>query len=53
MILSTILLVFIAVWSLNTGVYDFGDKSAFEVLWKVIVGDSDLSLSDKYIVWDV
>ncbi|MBM7420901.1 iron complex transport system permease protein [Chryseobacterium sp. BIGb0186] len=53
MILSTILLVFIAVWSLNTGVYDFGDRSAFEVLWKVIVGESDLSLSDKYIVWDV
>ncbi|WP_210150594.1 FecCD family ABC transporter permease [Chryseobacterium scophthalmum] len=53
MILSTILLVFIAVWSLNTGVYDFGDRSAFEVLWKVIAGDSDLSLSDKYIVWDV
>lgn len=53
MILSTILLIFIAVWSLNTGVYDFGDKSAFEVLWKVIVGESDLSLSDKYIVWDV
>ncbi|OBW40063.1 Hemin transport system permease protein HmuU [Chryseobacterium sp. MOF25P] len=53
MILSTILLIFIAVWSLNTGVYDFGDRSAFEVLWKVIVGESDLSLSDKYIVWDV
>jgi iron complex transport system permease protein len=53
MILSAILLVFIAVWSLNTGVYDFGDRSAFEVLWKVTVGDSDLSLSDKYIVWDV
>lgn len=52
-ILSTILLVFIAVWSLSTGVYDFGDRSAFEVLWKVIKGDSDLSLSDKYIVWDV
>lgn len=51
--LSTILLLFLAVWSLNTGVYDFGDKSAFEVLWKVIKGDSDLSLSDKYIVWDV
>lgn len=51
--LSTILLLFLAVWSLNTGVYDFGDKSAFEVLWKVIRGDSDLSLSDKYIVWEV
>ncbi|MCD1117968.1 FecCD family ABC transporter permease [Chryseobacterium turcicum] len=51
--LSTVLLLFLAVWSLNTGVYDFGDKSAFEVLWKVIRGDSDLSLSDKYIVWEV
>lgn len=51
--ISTILLVIIAVWSLNTGVYDFGGKSAFEVLGKVIKGDSGLSLSDKYVVWDV
>ncbi|KQT18549.1 iron ABC transporter [Chryseobacterium sp. Leaf404] len=51
--LSTILLALIAVWSLNIGVYDFGGKSAFEVLLKVIKGDSDLSLSDKYVVWDV
>ncbi|KQS92002.1 iron ABC transporter permease [Chryseobacterium sp. Leaf394] len=51
--LSAILLVLIAVWSLGTGVYDFGGKSAFEVLGKVIRGDSDLSISDKYVVWDV
>ncbi|MCS3532244.1 iron ABC transporter permease [Chryseobacterium sp. JUb7] len=51
--ISAILLVIIAVWSLNTGVYDFGGKSAFEVLGKVIQGDSGLSLSDKYVVWDV
>ncbi|MCX8523781.1 iron ABC transporter permease [Chryseobacterium formosus] len=51
--LSSILLFFIAVWSINTGVYDFGGKSAFEVLGKVITGDTDLSLSDKYIVWEV
>ncbi len=50
---STILLAIIAVWSINTGVYDFGGKSAFEVLGKVIQGDPDLSLSDKYVVWDV
>lgn len=52
-ILSTILLALIAVWSLGTGVYDFGGKSAFEVLGKVITGDSTVSLSDKYVVWDV
>ncbi|WP_415326512.1 FecCD family ABC transporter permease [Chryseobacterium sp. MMS23-Vi53] len=51
--ISAILLVILAVWSLNTGVYDFGGKSAFEVLGKVITGDSTLSLSDKYVVWDV
>ena len=53
MTISTILLAIIAVWSINTGVYDFGGKSAFEVLGKVIQGDPDLSLSDKYVVWDV
>lgn len=53
MILSTILLLLLAVWSLNTGVYDFKDQSAYEVLWKVLRGDSELSLSDRYIVWDV
>lgn len=51
--LSTILLLIIAVWSLNIGVYDFGGKSAFEVLGKVITGDTSLSLSDKYVAWDV
>lgn len=53
MILSAVLLVFLAVWSLNTGVYDFGDQSAFEVFGKFIKGDVSLSLSDKYVVWDV
>ncbi len=51
--MSSTLLVILAVWSLNTGVYDFGGKSAFEVLGKVMKGDSTLSLSDKYVVWDV
>ncbi|WP_185188509.1 FecCD family ABC transporter permease [Chryseobacterium gallinarum] len=53
MIISTILLAIIAVWSVDTGVYDFGGQSAFEVLGKVIKGDPDLSLSDRYVVWDV
>lgn len=51
--ISAILLVIIAVWSLNTGVYDFGGRSAFEMLGKVIAGDTSLSLSDKYVIWDV
>lgn len=51
--ISAILLVIIAVWSLNTGVYDFGGRSAFEVLGKVIAGDTGLSLSDKYVIWEV
>lgn len=51
--MSTILLILIAVWSLNTGVYDFGGKSAFEVLGKVMKNDPGISLSDQYVVWDV
>ncbi|MBT2623439.1 MULTISPECIES: FecCD family ABC transporter permease [Chryseobacterium] len=51
--LSTILLVIIAVWSLNTGVYDFSGASPYKILWQVIKGDEGLSLSDKYVVWDV
>lgn len=50
---GTILLFCIAIWSLNTGVYDFGGQSAFEVLAKMIKQDSTLSLSDEYVVWEV
>ncbi|GAE62817.1 iron ABC transporter permease [Chryseobacterium indologenes] len=53
LIVSAVLLVIIAVLSLNTGVYDFGANSAFKVLWQFIKGDPNLSLSDKYVVWDV
>jgi iron complex transport system permease protein len=53
MTLSTILLILIAVWSLNTGVYDFGGKSAFEVLGRIIQEDPGVSLSDRYVVWEV
>ncbi|MEC3876452.1 FecCD family ABC transporter permease [Chryseobacterium salviniae] len=51
--ISAILLVIIAVWSLNTGVYDFGGQSVFEILGKIMKGDSTVSVSDKYVVWDV
>ncbi|MBL7879708.1 MAG: iron chelate uptake ABC transporter family permease subunit, partial [Chryseobacterium gambrini] len=52
-IISTVLLCIIAVWSLNTGVYDFGGQSAFTVLQKIMNGDQSLTMSDKYVVWDV
>ncbi|MGX5686322.1 FecCD family ABC transporter permease [Chryseobacterium cucumeris] len=51
--ISAVLLAIIAVLSLNTGVYDFGENSPFRVLWQLIKGDSGLSLSDKYVIWDV
>lgn len=53
LIISAVLLVIIAVLSLNTGVYDFGGKSPFKVLWHYIKGEPGLSLSDQYVVWDV
>ncbi|MGC5746925.1 FecCD family ABC transporter permease [Chryseobacterium sp. NFX27] len=51
--IGAVLLVIIAVLALNTGVYDFGGTSAFKVLWQYIKGDPGLSLSDKYVIWDV
>ncbi|MGR3853978.1 MULTISPECIES: FecCD family ABC transporter permease [Chryseobacterium] len=51
--ISAVLLAIIAVLSLNTGVYDFGENSPFRALWQLIKGDSGLSLSDKYVIWDV
>ncbi|KAA2220512.1 FecCD family ABC transporter permease [Chryseobacterium sediminis] len=53
LIMSAVLLAIIAVLSLNTGVYDFGEKSPFMVLWQFVKGDPALSLSDKYVIWDV
>ena len=52
-IIGAISLIGIAIWSLNTGVYDFGNKSAIEVLVQFISGNNDLSLSDKYVIWEV
>ncbi|QBA21303.1 iron ABC transporter permease [Chryseobacterium indologenes] len=53
LMISAVLLAIIAVLSLNTGVYDFGENSPFRALWQFIKGDSGLSLSDKYVIWDV
>src|ERR1700750_2840152 len=53
LIIGAVLLAIIAVLALNTGVYDFGGMSPFKVLWQYIKGDPDLSLSNKYVIWDV
>ncbi len=48
-----LLLVALAVGALFMGVYDFGGKSPFTVLQGVISGSPDISLSEKYVIWDV
>lgn len=53
LILGGLLLVILAVTSLYIGVYNFGDKSPFAVLWQVIIQDPSISLSEKYVIWDV
>ncbi|MGI9582077.1 FecCD family ABC transporter permease [Chryseobacterium sp. RRHN12] len=53
LIISAVLLIMIAVLSLNTGVYDFGGNSPFMILWQFIKGEPGLSLSDQYVIWDV
>lgn len=35
------------------GVYDFGGKSPLTVLQGVITGNPEVSLSEKYVIWDV
>lgn len=52
-IIGIIILLISMFLALNIGVYDFGNSSAFQVLWKFISGDSALSLSEKYIIRDV
>ena len=52
-ITGIIILILMMVLALNTGVYDFGKSSAYEVFWKFATGDSSLSLSEKYIIWEV
>lgn len=52
-ITGIIILILMMILALNTGVYDFGKSSAYEVFWKFVTGDSSLSLSEKYIIWEV
>src|SRR5690606_26648828 len=51
--LSILLLIILAIGSLFMGVYDFGGKSPLTVLQGVITGNPEVSLSEKYVIWDV
>lgn len=52
-IIGIILLVLMMVLSLDIGVYDFGKLSSYDVFWRFITNDSSLSLSEKYVIWEV
>jgi len=52
-IIGIILLILMMVLALNIGVYDFGNSSSYEVLWKFLTSDTSLSLSEKYVIWEV
>lgn len=52
-IIGIILLILMMVLSLNIGVFDFGKSTSYEVFWKFVTSDSSISLSEKYIIWDV
>lgn len=47
------MLVLLAIGSLHVGVYDFGGKSAFIILKDIILGNSDVSPSEFYVIWEV
>ncbi len=46
-------MVTLAIGALFMGVYDFGGKSPLTVLQGVITGNPEVSLSEKYVIWDV
>jgi iron complex transport system permease protein len=53
LITSALLLVLLAIAALYIGVYDFNGVSPFTILGQFIQGDPNLSLSDKYVLWEV
>lgn len=53
LLVSILLLTALAIGALYMGVYDFGGKSPLTVLGQVISGSPEVSLSEKYVIWDV
>lgn len=50
---SLLLLILLATGALFMGVYDFNGKSPVTVLGDFISGSPNVSLSEKYVIWDV
>lgn len=50
---SILVLIALAIGALFMGVYDFGGKSPLTVLLQVISNSPEVSLSEKYVIWDV
>jgi iron complex transport system permease protein len=50
---SILVLIALAIGALFMGVYDFGGKSPLTVLIQVISQSPEVSLSEKYVIWDV
>lgn len=53
LIVSILILIALAIGSLFMGVYDFGGKSPLKVLYGFVTGSTEISLSEKYVIWDV
>lgn len=53
LLVSILLLIALAIGALYMGVYDFGGKSPLTVLGQVISESPEVSLSEKYVIWDV
>jgi len=53
LIISILILIALTIGSLFMGVYDFGGKSPLTVLQGVMTGNPEVSLSEKYVIWDV
>lgn len=51
--IGILLLIGLVIASLFMGVYDFGGKSPLTVLQGVMTGNPEVSLSEKYVIWDV
>lgn len=53
LIVSVLILIALAIGALCMGVYDFGGKSPLKVLYGSVTGSLEISLSEKYVIWDV
>ncbi|MGO3708023.1 MAG: FecCD family ABC transporter permease [Mesonia hippocampi] len=51
--ISFLLLILLSIGALYIGVYNFEDKSPLTVLSNVIFNPTEVSLSEKYVIWDI